>query len=193
MFMRKRNSGSAPQRWVDSFDAPEVKAALRGNWLTLALAQFEVPFTSPMDRDHLEPSTARGVVHFAVGYDRMMPAELTLLEDQPVDRSRVGRAQFNLMRGLGSDPAHVLLEVRVNDSRGKIGAKLQDAFTSAAVSQTRFVHVSFRREEQDVETMLQEVQKQRYGASHDLIEIAITRTTHLPNAPDWAWNWHRTD
>lgn len=193
VFGKKQGAGAPRLKWVDKFDAAEVKAALRGRWLTLALARFDAPFSSRLDRDYLEPPAARGVVHFDIGYDSMIPAELTFLENEPFDRARVGNARFNFYNSVGDDPAHVLLEVRISDPRGKIAAALQEAFTSAALSQARFVHVSFRREELDQDAVAGALLEKGLGGSHDLTEISFSRTTHLSTAPSWAWSWHRVD
>lgn len=194
MLGRKKKAADAPKSaWADSYDGAEIEAALRGEWLTLALAQFESGFTTSFEPHRLDPPIARGVVHFNIGFRRLIPAQLTLHQEEPVDRARVGRARFNYFNALADEPAHVVLEVAVNDPRGKIAAALHDAFLSAAASQLRFVHVSFRRQEPDAEAILGELRERKYGGGHDLSDISFTRKVSVPSAPAWAWKWHRDD
>ncbi len=177
---------------ANNFEVNEVRWSLTGEWLTVALARFEQTFTSRYDRQEDDFPKAVGVVHFDHASDVAIPVVVTLDEEQEAERGKVGVAHYtsrNKLRGGGTEL--ITLELRLNDKRGKIRRALQDAFTCAAISQERFVHVSFRRVNPATDRLVGELSKQRYGADHDLQEVQIRQRTHLANTPSWAWAWER--
>lgn len=88
---------------------------------------------------------------------------------------------------------YVLLEVDLADPRGKFEKALQSAFDGAAQSDGRFVHISFGREELDVEPLLAELKSEGYGAYHPLKTVSLKRQVVLPKAPGWSWAWSKDD
>lgn len=176
---------------ANSFDIYEVKRSLTGEWLTLALSRFEQNYTSRHDRKDWDFPTAIGVVHFDHGSDFVIPVQLTLTEDEAPDRSKVGVAHYNSRNDGNGGTEMIILEVAVKDASGKVAKALQDAFTSAAISEERFVHVTFKRAKLDPAEFTAELAENRYGAYHDLTEIQIKRRTHLAKTPSWSWLWKR--
>ncbi|MFC3077813.1 hypothetical protein ACFODL_06905 [Phenylobacterium terrae] len=176
---------------MKSFEARELHQALSGNWLTLALAHFETPFTTSFRRNNSQTPVAYGVVHFDTGVDQMIPAELTLRTDATPDRARVGTACFSGWGRRGEPMDYVLLNVVVDDPRALIADRLHQAFLSAAACRSRFVHVSFRREPHDVTATIQQLRERGYSSRHDLAEMTFARSAHLSDAPSWAWTWRR--
>jgi hypothetical protein len=175
------------------FDAPEVERALKGEWLTLALSHFETKFTTRHDRHDFDYPAAHGLVHFEYGTFKNIRSRL-ILDEEPYEpqRGKIGRAHFNHMYGIEDiESGYVIMEVFVDDPRGIIAKRLQDAFDSAAISQNRYVHISFRREKLDVDAMLTELRQQGYGADHPLTEVRLTRTTILSQAPPSSWTWSK--
>ena len=164
--------------------------ALTGEWLTLALSQFEQNYSSRHDRTDWDFPTAIGVVHFEHGADFAIPVQLTLVENERPERGKVGSAHYSSRSG-GAGTEMVILEVALRDASGKISKALQDAFTSAAISEERFVHVTFKRGNLDPAEFIPKLIQNRYGAYHDLTEIQIKRRTHLAKAPAWSWLWKR--
>ena len=92
---------------------------------------------------------------------------------------------------LPEDP-HVILRVVVADPRRKLEQALQSAFDSAANSNNRFVHIAFRREKLNVESVFADLQNQGH-AGHPLTQISLPRQTILPHAPAWSWLWSKDD
>ncbi|MFP5449043.1 MAG: hypothetical protein ACLGHU_09895 [Alphaproteobacteria bacterium] len=172
-----------------SFDTHEVKWSLTGEWLTLALSQFEQNYSSRHDRTDWDFPTAIGVVHFEHGTDFAIPVQLTLVEDERPERGRVGTAHYDSRNDYAGGTEMVILKVAVKDASGKIAKALQDAFTSAAISEERFVHVTFKRGNLDPADFIPKLVENRYGAYHDLAEVHIKRRTHLAKAPAWSWLW----
>lgn len=176
---------------ANGFDTYEVKRSLTGEWLTLALSRFEQNYTSRHDRRDWDFPIAIGVVHFEHGTDFAIPVQLTLVEDEAPERGKVGVAHYNSRSGDDGGTEMIILEVAVKDAGGKIAKTLQDAFTSAAISEERFVHVTFKRAKLDPAEFIAELAENRYGAYHDLTEMQIKRRTHLARTPAWSWLWKR--
>jgi hypothetical protein len=172
-------------KFVDNFQDPEIKLALRGEWLTLALSHFETTLTTSHFRSEFDCPAAHGVVHFEFGKLKMIRAKLTLIEEPDhIKREQVGHAHFTRMDDiLDNERNYVLLEVFVDDPRGKISNMLHLAFESAALSQNRYIHVRLRRARLDIDPMLVELIDKGWGADHPLTELKITRNINLPLAP----------
>jgi hypothetical protein len=188
MFRGKSKPGSG-LRIADSFEAPEVERSLTGEWLTLALSRFEQNYTSRHDLKDWDFPTAIGVVHFGYRTDVAIPVQLTLVEDELPERGKIGVANYTSVSGDGGGTAMIILKVSVKDKGGKIAKALQEAFTSAAITEERFVHVTMKRAKLDPTDFMQELIEKRYGAHHDLTEIQIKRRTQLPKTPTWSWLW----
>ncbi len=176
---------------ANSFEAPEVKWSLTGEWLMLALSRFETTYTSRHDRKDWDFPTAIGVIHFDRGTDVAIPVQLTLLEDRSPERGKVGVAHYDSRNSDAGGTEMIILEVMLNDEGGRIAKALQDAFTSAAISEERFVHVSFKRAKLDPAEVVPELVEKLCGAYHDLTEMQIKRRTHLAKTPAWSWLWKR--
>lgn len=176
---------------ANSFDTSEVRWSLTGEWLTVALSRFEQTYTSRHDRKDWDFPTATGVVHFDHGSDVAVPVQITLAEDETPERGKVGVAHYNSRNDGAGGTEIIILEIGLKDSSGKIAKALQDAFTSAAISEERFVHVTFKRAKLEPTEFVPELIEQRYGAYHDLIEVQIRRRTHLAKTPAWSWLWKR--
>lgn len=191
MFGSKDRQGSG-LKIANSFETSEVEWSLTGEWLTIALSRFEQKFSSRYDRKDSDFATAIGVVHFDHGTNLAIPVELTLLEDKPLGRGKVGVAHYNSQNRIRGDGTELItLEIAVNDKGGKVAKALQDAFTSAGISEERFVHVTFKRAKLDPAELVPDLIEKRYGAYHDLSEIQIRRRTHLAKTPAWSWAWKR--
>jgi hypothetical protein len=190
MFGGKSKPGSG-LRIASSFEAHEVKRSLTGEWLTLALSRFEQNYTSRYDRKDWDFPTAIGVVHFEHGTDVAIPVQLTLVEDEQAERGKVGVAHYTSRNDDAGGTEMIILEVAVKDESGKVAKALQDAFTSAAITEERFVHVTLKRAKLDPAEFVSELIEKRYGAYHDLEEIQIRRRTLLPKTPAWSWLWKR--
>lgn len=172
-----------------SFDTHEVKWSLTGEWLMVALSQLEQTYSSRHDRTEWDFATAIGVVHFEHGTDFAIPVQLTLVENERPERGKVGTAHYDSRTGYAGGNDMVILKVAVKDASGKIAKALQEAFASAAISQERFVHVTFKRENLDPTEFIPKLIEKRYGAYHDLTEVQIKRRTHLAKSPSWSWLW----
>ncbi len=190
MFGHKAKQASGV-RVADSFEGHDVERSLRGEWLVFALSRFETSFTSRYDRSDSDFPVASGIVHFDHGTNVAIPAQLTLLENEPTERGRVGVAHYNSMMGDAGGLKHIVMEVAVNDPNGKVAKALQDAFDSAALSEERFVHVTFKRAKLDPAEHLPALKGNGYGAYHDLTEIQFKRRTQLAKTPIWSWLWTR--
>lgn len=182
-----------PLKATDNFNARSVKYALQGKWLTLALSSFKTQFTTRDDDDRwIVNPVAHGVVHSEFGTDDILRASLTLVQDpSPRENPRFGRVFFQRMGPSGNYPAFCVAEAFVNDPRGKIAAHLHAAFDSAAISDAQFLHVTFRREEQDVDAIVADLIENQHGGDHDLLDIQITRQAVLPKSPPESWLWGR--
>lgn len=190
MFGHKAKQASGV-RVADSFEGHDVERSLRGEWLVFALSRFETSFTSRYDRSDSDFPVASGIVHFDHGTNVAIPAQLTLLENEPTERGKVGTAYYSSMSGDAGGLKLIVMEVAVNDPNGKIAKALQDAFDSAALSEERFVHVTFKRAKLDPEEHLPALKGSGYGAYHDLTEIQFKRRTQLAKTPTWSWLWTR--
>ena len=191
MMFGSKDKQASGLKIANSFDIYEVERSLTGEWLTLALSRFEQKYTSRHDRKDWDFPTAIGVVHFETGTNFAVPAQLTLIEDEAAERGKTGVAHYDSRNDGKGGTEIIILEVAVKDADGKIAQARQDAFTSAAISEERFVHVSFRRAKMDPAEFIPELIEKRYGAYHDLIEIDIKRRTHLAKTPAWSWLWKR--
>ena len=176
---------------ANSFNTSEVRLSLTGEWLTVALSRFEQTYTSRHDRKDWDFPTAIGVVHFDHGSEVAIPVQITLAEDETLERGKVGVAHYNSRKGDAGGTEMIILEIGLKDASGKIANALQDAFTSAAISEERFVHVTFKRAKLDPTEFVPELIEQHYGAYHDLTEVQIKRLTHLAKTPVWSWLWKR--
>jgi hypothetical protein len=166
-----------------------VKSALMGESFTLALSRFENTFSSRDDWRPKEAPVARGVVHFEGGTDLVIRSEVTFSEGSDEAKpGYIGGAQLH-RAGTDDDP-YVIMGVELHDPRGKLAAQLQAAFDSAALSQNRFVHVTFTRPNTDIVSVLADL-ADGGNAYHLITDIFIRRETILPQAPAWSWAWER--
>lgn len=188
MFSGKSKQKAVTNGPVTDFDHPAIKSALRGEWLTLALATFNTTYSTATTSRPFDDPKAHGVVHFQFGHSSLIRCELTLTSDAHDGRyDRTGHAYFELV-DFDGDP-YVILRASMPDPRQKIEKALQAAFSAAALSEYRFVHVAFRRKELDVEAVLAELKERRYGGDHPLTEISLRTRMVLSKAPTWSWLW----
>ena len=191
MFRRKDKTSVPPKKaHVVDFEDPSVKYALQGKWITLALASFKTTFSTdedPFSTSYSDLPRANGIVHFDFGGRSLIRCELTL-DDGPeeINDGSVGRASFSHFSG---DDPYVLFSVTLSDRRGRIERAIHSAFESAALSNHRFVHLSLKRAEINVEPTIEELKAKGYGANHAIHAMNLTQQTNLPRAPEWSWIW----
>lgn len=189
MFGQKANKRPPPMVPVTDLSHWMVKSALMRERFTLALSRFVNPFSSRDDWRPKEGPVASGLVHFDTGTDCFIRAQVTFSEDYyEAKPGYIGGAHVH---SAGTeDDLHVIMAVELHDPRGKLAAQLQDAFHSAALSQNRFVHVTFTRPTPDIHPLMADLADG--GNAHHLItDIFIRRETILPQAPAWSWAWER--
>lgn len=191
MFGRKEKLSIPPKNsHVVDFEDPSVEYALRGEWITLALASFKTTFSTEPDLSRAsrwDLPRANGIVHFDFGGERLLRCEVTL--DDGSAEKNYGNVGWASLTRFGGDDPYVLFQVRLSDPRGRIEKAINSAFESATLGRHRFVHISLKRAEMNVEPVLEELKAKGYGASHPLNEVRLIRQSILPLAPEWSWAW----
>jgi hypothetical protein len=191
MFGRKDKSSVPPESThAIDFDDRSVGHALRGQWITLALASFKTTFSTEVDPlfpTDWDSPCANGVVHFPFGGQKLLRCEVIL--DEASSGKNDGSLGWASLTRIGGDDPYVLFQVRLSDPRGRIEKALHSAFASASLGRLRFVHMRLKRAELDVETALAELKANGFGASHPLAVVKVIQQTTLPMAPEWSWAW----
>lgn len=167
----------------------QVKSALSYEWVTLALSKFENPFTTSDKLGTYDSPVATGVVHFETGTDRNIRADVTFLDDiRDVRPGSIGGAYVH-MAGTSEEP-YVVFSIEIVDPRRKLATQLQEAFRSAAVSNNRFVHVTFNRTKiKEVPAVMIELGGGNGNGYHSISQMFIRHQIILPQAPAWSWAW----
>jgi hypothetical protein len=167
-----------------------MEAALKGEWLTVALSFFKISFTTNSNEERPEPNVGIGVVHLISDYGKQLRVELRLWDHiEGLEYKEIGHSNIDHLNNHTNDKGYYILNINIFDKKSKISNAIRDAMITSSFSENRFVHIFLKREVTDVNNELLHIRENKYGKYYKIYELKMEEKIILPKSPSQSWSW----